>query len=142
MTEEKKEWMIAQAYCGFITFIINSIFLWMFIGNIKTANTNSKIIVYLALLVVISSIIYCFSSSIIMSDAIFRIKLNDKICAFAFRWTYCWWTLQRYFVYLFLIFRLKTIFERSAFAVSKRCIIVFLVSVRYCYSFYIIRYIQ
>lgn len=137
MTEETKEWMIAQAYCGFITFIINVIFLWFFIGNIKTANSNTKIVVHLAMLVVISSIIYCFSSSIIMSDAIFGIRLNDEICEFAFRWTYAFWTIQRYFVYLFFIYRLKTIFQNSPLAVSNGCIFTFLISVRYfLYIFY------
>mmetsp|Transcript_75068 Transcript_75068/g.67455 ORF Transcript_75068/g.67455 Transcript_75068/m.67455 type:complete len:342 (+) Transcript_75068:3-1028(+) len=123
--------MIAQAYVGFITFIINLVLLHFFIGNIKTANANTKIIVYLALLVVISSIIYCFSSSIIMSDAIFGIQLTDEICVFAFRWVYAWWTIQRYFVYLFFIYRLKTIFENSPFAVSKKCIVSFVIIVSF-----------
>ena len=127
MTEEGKEWMIAQAYCGLITFIINMALLYFFIGNIITHSTEKvSTVTKLALLVVISSIIYCLSSSIIMSDAIFGIRLTDAICVFAFRWVYAWWTIQRYFVYLFFSYRLKSIFKGTMFAISSKSLILFI----------------
>ena len=126
MTEEGKEWMIAQAYCGFITFIINLVILHLFIGNIKTHSHPQNAVIKLALLVVIASIVYCLSSSIIMSDAIFGIRLTDQVCVFAFRWVYAWWTIQRYFVYLFFIYRLKSIFRDTPFAISSKSINIFI----------------
>ena len=129
MTEEGKEWMIAQAYCGLITFIINIVLLYFFIGYIKTSAHKHTAIINFALLVVISSLIYCFSSSIIMSDAIFGIRLTDEICVFAFRWVYAWWTVQRYFVYLFFIYRLSSIFKGTPFAISAKCINIFVIIV-------------
>ena len=131
MTKESEEWIIAQAYCGFITFILNIILLHVLIGNIKTSGNaiSHKVIIYLAILVVISGLIYCGSTSIFLSDALFGIAITKSSCNFGFIWCYTWYTLQRYFVYLFFITRLKISFQETVFALSKSIIYLFYGSV-------------
>ena len=124
MTKESKEWIIAQAYCGFITFLLTFFLLNILIGNIKSANNalSHKAGVYLAVLVVGCGLIYCLSTSIFLSDALFGITITQSLCQFGFIWCYTWYTLQRYCVYLFFITRLSISFDNTIFAIKKKII--------------------